>query len=221
MLVSALPGPAGDWANAAYQADWQPAAGQTLGQHADPLLDPTAYTTTTTYDALARPVTVTAPLDADGNRKILQYAYSRAGALTALTVDHDNYIRQILYNARGQHVLVVLGCATVTRYVYDPQTFRLARLRSEPAPAAPSAAQDYGYAYDLVGNLLLLRDRTPGSGISPTPSRLQPRLHLRPALPADLGHRPRMRHPAARALVRGPPLHRPDQGPRLHRDLHL
>jgi RHS repeat-associated protein len=172
VLVSALPGPAGDWANAAYQADWQPAAGQSLGQHADPLLDLTAYTTTTTYDALARPVTVTAPLDADGNRKILQYAYGRAGALTALTVDHDNYIRQILYNARGQRVLVVLGCATVTRYVYDPQTFRLARLRSEPALAAPSAAQDYGYAYDLVGNLLLLRDRTPGSGISPTPSRL-------------------------------------------------
>ena len=64
------------------------------------------------------------------------------------------------------------------RYVYDPQTFRLARLRSEPAPAnpprtsPPPAIQDYGYSYDLVGNLLALHDRTPGSGISPTPDQL-------------------------------------------------
>ena len=75
------------------------------------LLDPTAYATSTTYDALARPVTVTAPLDADGKRKILQSAYGRAGALTALTVDHDGYISQILYNARGQHVLSSSGAA--------------------------------------------------------------------------------------------------------------
>jgi RHS repeat-associated protein len=32
--------------------------------------------------------------------------------------------------------------------------------------------QDYGYDYDLVGNLLSLHDRTPGSGVSPTPDRL-------------------------------------------------
>ena len=42
VLMSALPGPAGDWANAFYQADWQPAPGQTLDQHASPLLDTTA-----------------------------------------------------------------------------------------------------------------------------------------------------------------------------------
>jgi RHS repeat-associated protein len=178
VLLSALPGPAGDWANAAYQADWQPTAGQTLGQHAEPLLDPTAYTTSTAYDALARPTTMTAPLDADGHRKTLQPAYSRAGALTALTVDGDAYVRQILYNPRGQRALAVLGYATMIRYVYDPQTFRLARLRSEatpasqPSPPARSPAQDYGYAYDLVGNLLFLYDRTPGSGISPTPGQL-------------------------------------------------
>ncbi len=41
------------------------------------------------------------------------------------------------------------------RYVYDPQTFRLARLRSEATHGQPAPpAQDYGYAYDLVGNLL-------------------------------------------------------------------
>src|SRR5262249_35698065 len=84
VLMSALPGPSGDWANAYYQADWQPDNGQTLAQHAGPLLDPTAYTISTSYDALARPASITAPLDADGTRKTLHPSYSRAGALTAL-----------------------------------------------------------------------------------------------------------------------------------------
>jgi RHS repeat-associated protein len=172
VLLSALPGAAGDWANAAYQADWQPATGQSLAQHAAPLLDPTAYTISTAYDALARPTSVTAPLDADGNRKTVQPSYGHAGALTALTVDGDTYVQQILYNPRGQRSLAILGCATMIRYVYDLQTFRLARLRSEPSPDNSPVVQDYGYEYDLVGNLLWLHDRTPGSGISPTPDQL-------------------------------------------------
>jgi RHS repeat-associated protein len=173
VLMSAAPGPAGDWANAYYQADWQPAHGQTLAQHADPVLDTTAYTISTTYDALARPTLITAPLAVNGTRKTLHPSYSRAGTLTALTVDGDSYIRQILYNARGQRVLAILGCATMIRYIYDPHTFRLTRLRSEPTPGNPlGPTQDYGYAYDLVGNILSLQDRTPGSGISPTPDQL-------------------------------------------------
>ena len=60
--------------------------------------------------------------------------------------------------------------------VYDPQTFRLVRLRSEPyaTPAAltyhptGAALQDFAYSYDLVGNILLLNDRTPASGVPNT-----------------------------------------------------
>ena len=178
VLLSALPGPAGDWANAFYQADWQPVPGQTLAQHADPLLDPTTYTISTTYDALGRPTSITAPLDAEGTRKTVHPTYSRAGTLTALDLDGDSYIQQILYNARGQRALAILGSATMIRYMHDPQTFRLARLRSEPTPtnppptSPPPAIQDYGYGYDLVGNLLALHDRTAGSGISPSPDQL-------------------------------------------------
>lgn len=178
VLMSALPGPAGDWSNAFYQTDWQPGPGQTLAQHAAPFLGPTAYTISTSYDALARPTSITAPLDADDTRKTLHPTYSRAGTLTALDVDGESYVQQILYNPRGQRNLAILGCATMIRYVYDPQTFRLARLRSEPTPKSPSstspppALQDYGYAYDLVGNLLALYDRTPRSGVLPTPDQL-------------------------------------------------
>ena len=178
VLLSALPGPAGDWASAFYQVDWQPGPRQTLAQHADPLFDPATYTISTAYDALNRPTSVTAPLDTEGIRKTLHPTYGRAGTLTALDLDGDSYIHQILYNARGQRALAILGCGTMIRYVYDPSTFRLARLRSEPAPAnpprtsPPPAIQDYGYGYDLVGNLLALHDRTLGSGISPTSDQL-------------------------------------------------
>ena len=63
----------------------------------------------------------------------------------------------------------------MTRYAYDPHTFRLTRLRTERytqperltyAPAG-EALQDFGYDYDLVGNILAIRDRTPAAA-SPT-----------------------------------------------------
>jgi YD repeat-containing protein len=70
------------------------------------------------------------------------------------------------------------GNGVLTRYAYDDRTFRLRRLRSErctmtdltirPDPGTPAANrvfQDFGYDDDLVGNITILRDRTPGSGI--------------------------------------------------------
>ena len=100
-------------------------------------------------------------------------------------------------------------------------TFRLKRLRSErytkpdDLSYRPSgeALQDFGYDYDLVGNILAIRDRTPGSGILNNPEaaqrrrsgagavagerqRAQPPLRLRPHLSPALRHRPRVRPPA-------------------------
>jgi RHS repeat-associated protein len=68
----------------------------------------------------------------------------------------------------------------MTRYAYDPRTFRLLRLRSEHYTLASGltyrptgdALQDYGYGYDLAGNILTIRDRTPGSGIRGNPQAL-------------------------------------------------
>jgi RHS repeat-associated protein len=68
----------------------------------------------------------------------------------------------------------------MTRYAYDPHTFRLKRLRSEryskPDDLSyhPSgdALQDFGYDYDLIGNILSIQDRTPGSGFLNNPEAL-------------------------------------------------
>ena len=111
------------------------------------------------------------------------------------------------------------------RYVYDPQTFRLARLRSEPTPASPPA---HHRRSRITGTLTTssatccpcttghraagsARRRISSTGPSPTtPSTGSPRP---PAANATF--------PPPDAVARHPALHRPDQGPRLHRDLRL
>jgi RHS repeat-associated protein len=64
----------------------------------------------------------------------------------------------------------------MTRYAYDSQTFRLARMRTERyasrAPLAyhPTGAslQDFAYRYDVAGNITSILDRTPAGGLPNT-----------------------------------------------------
>ena len=90
-------------------------------------------------------------------------------------------IREIIWNAKGQKTSLALGNGTVTRYTYDPDTFRLVRLYtrrdtsfaadcgSEPPPprtAAPDTdtpprscgVQNLRYTYDPVGNITHIQD---------------------------------------------------------------
>jgi hypothetical protein len=61
----------------------------------------------------------------------------------------------------------------MARYAYDPHTFRLKRLCSEryskpdEVTYRPSGAalHDFGYDYDLVGNILGIRDRAPAGRV--------------------------------------------------------
>ena len=95
-------------------------------------------------------------------------------------LDDTLYVERIAYDAKGQRALIAYGNGVMTRYAYDPPTFRLKRLRSEryskPDDVSyhPSgeALQDFGYDYDLVGNILAIRDRAPGSGILNNPEAL-------------------------------------------------
>ena len=177
LLLSGTPPGSGSWDGTAYRVDWQPGPGQTLGQHAATLLEPAGYHTDAAYDALHRVTTLSSPVDVTGARTTLTHTYSPAGQLTSVTADRTPQLAQVIYNARGQRSLAVLGTGTLIRYLHDPSTFRLTRLRAEPASAPvgqvtwtgtrnpQNVLQDYGYDYDLAGNLLTLRDRTPGSGL--------------------------------------------------------
>ena len=175
-----------DPAGGTFQVDWTPATGSDLASRAAVLLDQVLYRTSSTFDALNRPRTILYPAVEKDNQKDrkdwnkrseFRLQYNRAGALEHVEVNGAVYVKQIAYNAKGQRTLVAYGNGVLNRCAYDPLTFRLLRLRSEKysspvagsyQPAGP-VLQDYGYAYDLVGNVLQIVDRTPGSGVLNNP----------------------------------------------------
>lgn len=89
------------------------------------------FQTSIAYDALNRVISMLYPEDVDGNRKALMPTYNRAGALESVKLNVETYVERIAYNAKGQRILIAYGNGIMTRYAYDPKTFRLARLRTE------------------------------------------------------------------------------------------
>ncbi len=166
------------WQVTPFRVDWQPGIQQDLDGLEDALLESVGYQTTAAYDALNRIERAQFPQDVEGRRRELRPEYNRAGSLDRVWLDGTLYVERIAYDAKGQRALIAYGNGVMTRYAYDPHTFRLARLRSEPyiqpdsATYQPAGAvlQDYGYEYDLIGNILRIIDRTPGSGIPRNPA---------------------------------------------------
>jgi len=167
-----------EWNIVPFQVDWTPASTQTLSDLEGELLETTAYQTTASYDALNRIKSMQFPLDVEGERRELVPQYNRAGGLEQVSLDGTLYVERIAYDAKGQRALIAYANGVMTRYAYDPQTFRLARLRSEHYTEAVAGTysptgdplQDFDYDYDLVGNILGIRDRTPGSGFLNNPA---------------------------------------------------
>lgn len=173
----------GAWKPHAPRVDWATAGATDL--------DP-PYTSRTAYDALNRVKWSEYPACATGERYRLRPGYNRAGALERVALEgplvadgtgpSQPYVERIAYNAKGQRILIAYGNGIMTRYAYDPDTFRLVRLRTEhfevPAPGltydpqGDSPLQDIAYWYDLAGNILGMQDRTPGCGVRENPEVL-------------------------------------------------
>ena len=160
-----------DWSIQAFRVDW-PTETTALETYREEILEAAEHRTSLTYDGLNRIKTMQYPEDVDHERKVLRPTYNRVGALEAVTLDEAPYVERIAYNAKGQRILVAYGNGVMTRYGYDPQTFRLVRLRSEDYELheltyTPQGAplQDLAYRYDLAGNITAIQERTPGSGV--------------------------------------------------------
>ena len=165
-----------------------------------------------------------------------------------MRLDDTVYVERIAYDAKGQRALIAYGNGVMTRYAYDPQHVpagpaaqRALHLDDGPTyRPAGAALQDFGYDYDLAGNILAIRDRTPGSGIPNNPERLRrdrPAVARRCSAAAtpSTGTSPTTRstgcsratgreydaHPAGDPWIDHPARHRPHPHPRLHRDLPL
>ena len=169
-----------NWQIQAFRIDWQPPDGVPLETYAAGLLDAVSYQTSTRYDALGQIKSIHYPQDVESRRREVQPKYNLAGSLERLNVDGQSFIERIAYNAKGQRTFMALKTGIMSRYGYDPKTFRLSRLRTERyvqfAPdgltyqPASDLFQDLAYRYDLIGNVSIMRDRTPESGIPNTPA---------------------------------------------------
>ena len=127
------------------------------------------YSSSTTYDALNRPLTVTAP---DGS--IYRSTFNEANLLDKVDVNLRGaaaatpFVTNVNYNAKGQRERIVYGNGGQTIYGYDPLTFRLTHLETR-RPAGlnglgsqiftdPTVVQDLRYTYDPVGNIACIED---------------------------------------------------------------
>ena len=150
----------------------------------DMALENTIYTNKSSYDALNRQISATAP---DGS--LTRYVFNITGQMQQLSTRLKNaaiettFVKEIEYDARGMQIRVERGNGTSTRVKYDPFNFRTLSIRNvsrsrrrrkssqsygaTPAPDRYKVVQDMNYTYDATGNLVHSRDNA------------QPCLHFR------------------------------------------
>jgi len=128
-----------------------------------PALKDESFTSSTTYDALNRPVTLTTP-----DRSVIRPTYNKANLLNAVDANlrdkQDNnepiwtsFVKNIDYNEKSQRERIEYGNDAKTSYAYDPKTFRLTHLLTTRV-ADRARLQDLRYAYDPVGNITQISD---------------------------------------------------------------
>jgi RHS repeat-associated protein len=128
----------------------------TLDWSSSIVLEPTPYSTSSTYDALNRPKT-----RVTHDKTIVRLSYNEADLLQRVEASlRDDptpavIVKNIEYNARGQRKLVEYGNGAISTFEYDSLTFRLARLTTI---RGTERLQDLAYTYDPVGNTTCIVD---------------------------------------------------------------
>jgi RHS repeat-associated protein len=130
----------------------------TIYATASALLESEVFTTSSEVDALNRPLTTTAP---DGSET--HYTYNEANFLEKIetrlrgATTLTDFVKNVDYDAKGQRTRIRYGNGVTTTYEYDPNTFRLIRLKSTRSNDN-AVLQDLQYHYDPVGNITDMRD---------------------------------------------------------------
>ena len=142
----------------------------------DSLFEPEIFSQNSEYDALSRMERQENWHLAGRDPATYTPTYNKRGLLLSEELSVQgvprNAIRRIEYNAKGQRTLLEAGNGSLTRYDYDPQTFRLRQLRTTrndfdpPFPdfhshnggANGNVLQQLNYTYDPSGNITEIYD---------------------------------------------------------------
>ncbi len=119
------------------------------------------FTASSEYDALNRPTRVLLP---DGTEIVP--TYNQANFLASLQArirgagPWIDFLKKQDYDAKGQRQFAQYGNDLVSRYFYDPATFRLINLLTYKGGSDPQtqAVQNLRYTYDPIGNITQIRD---------------------------------------------------------------
>jgi RHS repeat-associated protein len=143
--------------------DWIDLAAETtiadIATSAEPLLEDEVFATEAAFDALGRATEQTTADDS-----VTLHTYDEGGQLLTVqsklrgVVTATAFIDAIEYDAKGQRLRVELANKTTTEYEYDPETFRVRRIRTDRGGNDAAVMQDLKYTYDPVGNITEIRD---------------------------------------------------------------
>lgn len=121
-------------------------------------LEADIHTSSTRFDALNRPTSITAP-----DHSVYRPTFNEANLLEKVDVDlrgaqtSTSFVRNIDYDAKGQRVLIEYGNNVKTQYEYDRLTFRLSSLKTTRL-TDQAKLQDLNYTYDPAGNITQIED---------------------------------------------------------------
>jgi RHS repeat-associated protein len=143
-------------------ADWSVLAGltdpQQIAAAAQLSLQAETLVSSTTFDALNRPITMKLP-----DTSVIHSTFNDANLLETVNINlrgaaaSTPLVTNIDYNARGQRNQIAYGNGSETSYSYDPESFRLIELKTLRTSDA-ALLQDLSYAYDPAGNVTSIRD---------------------------------------------------------------
>lgn len=128
---------------------------------AEPTLETETFIAQSTYDAIGRPILTILP-----DKTVIRPSYNVGNGLDKLEAQimgiggFRTFLEKQDYDAKGQRQFAEYGNGLITKYFYDPLTFRLTNLLTfkKGADSNTTALQDLHYHFDAGGNITQIQD---------------------------------------------------------------
>jgi len=127
---------------------------------AEPLLEAEVFSSSTSVDALNRPMLLTLP-----DASVVEPKYNEGNLLDSLRVkirgtgDFITFLQNQDYDAKGQRQFAQYGNGLITKYSYDPLTFHLNNLLTRKAGDRDAQSlQNISYTFDPRGHIVYETD---------------------------------------------------------------